>query len=108
MTNWGILLFVGASGFTLSGLLYALHASATHDQPGFRLSFRNPAATGWSVILCLLAGPYIIISNALRYWREGLLPGSILAFCTALSVLWSFCSGVFVVQALHLTGLITV
>jgi len=106
--NWGILIFVVAAGFTLAGLVSAVHASGSGNQAEFRISFENPLAVGWSVFLCMFAGPYIVLKNATRYWVQGLLPISILAFCSLLAGVWSFCSGIFVVEFLRFSGLITV
>lgn len=105
---WWLVAFMIASGFTTAGLLSSLHSSVAGDGPDFRLSFDNPLSAFWSAFVCLFAGPVIVLKNAANHWVSGLLPFSVLLFCFALSAMWSFCSGVFVVQLAAMFGLIQV
>lgn len=104
-------LFAIASGFTIAGLLSAVHG-LIRDRAGMNrgaigLSFANPVVGAWSLLLCAFAGPYLSLALALPSWRRGRLPGPVLAFLGLIAGVWSFCSGVFVVQAGLLVGLLS-
>ena len=106
MSNWAFVLFVFASGFIGAGLLSAIHTTAVGTRAQFRLSFDNPVSTSWSVFLCMFAGPYIIASNSMTFWRLGFIPSSVFSFCLLLATLWSFCCGIIIAETLRSTGLI--
>ena len=106
MQSFGILLFILASGFIAAGLISAMHHTVSGTHAGLRLSFADPLVATWSLFVCLFAGPYIVIKGAMIRWSHGAVSGVILTSCALLSVFWSFCSGVFVVQTLHIVGLI--
>lgn len=106
MQGLGILLFILASGFIAAGFISAMHHTVSGTNAQFRLSFAGPLVAVWSLFVCLFAGPYIVIKSAAIYWSKGALSGTLMASCALLSVFWSFCSGVFVVQTLHIVGVI--
>lgn len=98
-----LVLLVLASGFVAAGLLNALHRSviaANEDENGGRLVlyFDTPGAIAWSMLMCVFAGPFIVLSNGLYLWRQNLIPAIGLTLCVVLSAVWSFCSGVFIVE----------
>lgn len=108
-----VILFVVACGFVTAGLLNAIHLSlqgqveeATGN--GLVLYFHSPIAIAWSMFICVFAGPYLIVSQGLRFWMDEHLPFGALAFCGVISIVWSFCSGVFMteifIQASNLVG----
>ena len=90
--------FAIACGFTAAGFLASLYRIANNGEAGFRALFGTPSQILWSLLLCTFAGPWIILSASLRVWRLGRMPAPWLAFATALSAVWSFCSGVVIVQ----------
>ena len=102
-SQWGAVAFVLLSGFIVAGLLNALHqniyAAGQDDDGLFLLYFGTPLSTLWSLIICFFAGPYLIAKNAYHFWRLKHIPFTVLAFCGMISVIWSFCSGVFIVEA---------
>lgn len=106
MQGWGILLFILASGFIAAGFVAAMHHTVSGTSASLRLSFAGPLVAIWSLFVCLFAGPYIMIKSAGIYWSKGALSGTIMASCALLSMFWSFCSGIFVVQTLYIVGLI--
>ncbi|PCI03403.1 MAG: hypothetical protein COB78_10620 [Hyphomicrobiales bacterium] len=95
-----------ASGFIVAGLVSAMHQTISGTNAQFRLSFSGPLVAIWSLFVCLFAGPYIVIKSAGVYWINGALSGAIMASCALLSMFWSFCSGIFVVQTLYIAGVI--
>ena len=109
-----------AFGFVLAGLLNSIHLSMQNHAMGgelqaadednqnpFFLYFDSPGATLWSIVICVFAGPYLVISQGIYFWRRDLLPTAVLAFCGFISLIWSFCSGVVIVETLLYSGLLS-
>ena len=101
----GLILYVLAAGFVAAGLLNALHRSIAgideENEVGrfLVLRFGSPASIAWSFLICVFAGPYLVISNGYHFWRLNVLPTSALLVCAILSMIWSFCSGVFIIES---------
>ncbi len=98
-----MMLLVLASGFVAAGLLNAFHRYAVWvdtDEPErpMVLYFDTLPATLWSILICTFAGPYLVLANGIYFWRLNVLPPYGLAVCGILSLVWSFCSGVFIVE----------
>lgn len=97
-------IYVMATGFVAAGLLNALHATMQLPQdnrdgaPAVLLSFETPLHKTWSLILCTFAGPYYLIRYGLRFWLQSILPGSAFLMCLVLGAVWSFFSGVVLVE----------
>lgn len=124
----GIILYVIASGFVLAGLLNALHqfAQCTHttisnnaaelsgqksdsnNARSLTLKFGTPIEIVWSVILCFLAGPYLVLIQSYRFWKTQQIPTSVFTICLFVSVIWSFCTGIFAVEAGLFFGILTI
>ncbi|MGB7286682.1 MAG: hypothetical protein WBC71_07115 [Salaquimonas sp.] len=105
-----LIFFVMASGFVAAGLLNAVHITLQNaiDEPpanGMALYFHSPPAIAWSMFVCTFAGPYLVLSQSLHFWKQGHLPFPVLALCMFLSLIWSFCSGVFIVESAIALGL---
>lgn len=103
--------FVIACGFVTAGLLNALHLAVqgnVEEPPanGMVLYFHSPGTIFWSMFVCVFAGPYLVVSQSLRFWKAGHVPFAVLAFCGLISLIWSFCSGVFVIEAAHALGFV--
>jgi len=99
----GLVLYVMAAGFVAAGLLNALHQSIgvsgrADASPFMILRFDTPLAIAWSAIVCVFAGPYLVIRNGYQFWRLNVLPTSALLVCGVLSAIWSFCSGVLIIE----------
>ena len=99
----GVFVFILLCGFVVAGLLNAIHqniyAGNEDDEGLFVLYFDTPLSIMWSLIICFFAGPYLVLKNAFRHWSLDHIPLAVFAFCGVISVIWSFCSGVFVVEA---------
>lgn len=125
----GIVLYVIASGFVLAGLLNAIHRLAQNqsdmilnndtnfieddgqqaeyeDERSYYLRFRSPQESLWSIIMCFLAGPYLVLLQSYKYWQKQQIPSSAFSICVLISLMWSFCTGVFVVEIGLLIGLV--
>lgn len=106
-----IVLFVLASGFVTAGLLNALHCSLQNNEEEdtdelLVLHFDSPANVAWAVVMCIFAGPYLVAKNGLHFWRINVLPFSALVLCAIISMIWSFCSGVFIVESALALGIV--
>jgi hypothetical protein len=106
MTGFIAIAFAVACGFTAAGLVTALYQATHASNAGFRALFGSPSQTLWSLALCTFAGPWIMLSAALHVWRGGRLPVAWVGVAAALSAAWSFCSGVVIVQAMLLAGML--
>ena len=112
----GLVAFVLAGGFVAAGLLNSLHlvlleqmreavGQSEHDE-GLVLYFDRPISIAWSVVMCTFAGPWLVLSQGIRFWRREILPTSALFLCGIISTLWSFCSGVVILEtAFAISGL---
>ncbi len=99
--------YVIACGFTAAGFLVSLYRTAHVDQPAFHARFDTFASALWSLALCTFAGPWILVNAALGTWRMGRLPVALVAVAALVSVVWSFCSGVVLVQLAMLASRLT-
>lgn len=124
--NMGIVLYVIASGFVLAGLLNALHQLAQKSQstlssgttdlsepkfdinnaPLLMLKFGTTLEIIWSIVMCFLAGPYLVLIQSYRFWKASVIPSAVFTVCIFVSLIWSFCSGIFVVEVGLLMGII--
>lgn len=106
--GWMIAAFVLASGFTAAGLLSSMHRLVWPDEendPGrLVLHFHTPAAVAWSLIICAFTGPWLLITKGIHFWRLEIMPAAGLALCMALAFIWSFFSGIVVVESLRFLG----
>lgn len=111
-----IIVFVLAAGFVAAGLLNALHLvlqQQFHEtveedvlNPGLVLYFDTPGAIGWSMIVCVFAGPWLVLSQGIWFWKHDVLPTPVLGICGLLSLIWSFCSGVFIFEVVYAVGML--
>ncbi|MEZ5872688.1 MAG: hypothetical protein R3D32_12785 [Nitratireductor sp.] len=108
MDDWELFAFVIACGFTASGLLAEIHKLATTSSPSFTLYFNSPLSIIWSVIVCMFAGPYLVLARGWYFFTSGQLRISGLGLLAGLSAIWSFCSGVFVVELLILIDVVRI
>lgn len=130
----GIVLYVIASGFVFAGLLNTLHqlaqsarttisnnaAELSGHEPDFNnqehefnearslmLRFGTPFEILSSIILCFLAGPYLVLIQSYRFWKTQQITTSVFTICLFVSVIWSFCTGVFVIEVGLLLGILS-
>lgn len=103
-----LIILVLASGLTAAGLLSAMHRIVWPDEEGddgrLVLHFDTPGAILWSIIICCFAGPWLLVSKGLHFWRRDILPPAGAALCVVLALLWSFCSGIVVIEMLGLAA----
>lgn len=105
--HWGIAAMVIALGFAAAGFTAALFRALHQQNAAFHAKFATLGQAFWSLLLCSFAGPFIILSGSLAHWRAGALPTPVFGAAALLCGVWSFCSGVVLVQLLLLAGIIT-
>ena len=100
-----VALYIGCAGFVAAGVIGSFYQLVTDQPLRFNFSVDSLFSAIISVGLCLLAGPFIIMRNAIRGRRiEGRPIGWLVASST-IAGMWSICSGIFVMQfALGITG----
>ncbi|MFD1696748.1 DUF6949 family protein [Roseibium aestuarii] len=91
-------LYIGTAGFVAAGVLGSLYQLVTDRPPHFALDAQSVIGTICAVSLCIFAGPFIIMRNAIRGRRlEGRPIGWLVASST-IAGMWSLCSGVVVMH----------
>lgn len=106
--DWTLFAWIIVSGYVAAGFLNALHRFLSDALGGktdkLILPLDRPEAVIWSAFICSFAGPYLIVFHGLHFWRRSQLPLSGLLLCALVSLFWSFCCGILIVQ---LTFLLT-
>lgn len=91
-------LFAFVAGLTLSGL----SGSVLELVSGCRLSlgapFVRPDRLGQMLLRTTLAGPLMLVNEALAAWRKGLIGVAMVAGATAAAGVWAFAQGVILVS----------
>lgn len=95
------------TGFVSAGVLGSFYQLVTQQPPTFAFDL-----DGWfkilsGVVVCVFAGPFIIMRNAIRGRMIEHRPLGWLAASTAIAGMWSLCSGIVVLDfalALNLLG----
>ncbi|MFZ1814240.1 MAG: hypothetical protein WBO55_05725 [Rhizobiaceae bacterium] len=108
MPVWMFVSFVVASGLTAAGILAEVHRLLSNESPTFRLAQGSPVSILCSVLLCMFAGPWLTLNLAWVHGWKGDAPLPLLAVAGLVSLVWSFCSGAFVIQLAALVGLLQV
>ncbi len=97
--------YVVAVGFVSAGLSASLHQLLTGEPLAFACARARGAGVLAGILLRVAAGPAILMRNALKGARAGR-PAHWLALSTVIASLWSFFSGVLMLELLLRAGLI--
>jgi hypothetical protein len=116
MVNTGLILvehlalvfMIMASGFVTGALVNYGSALVAGQDGGFRISFDNPFAIIVSFFVVMFVGPILTMQGAIKYLRLGSVSLKVFGAAFVICLLWSFCSGVLIVQLLALIGVIAV
>ncbi|MBV9346925.1 MAG: hypothetical protein JOZ70_13650 [Pseudolabrys sp.] len=96
-----------ALGFAIAGLLCSAYRLATSELPSFSLLHAGPKVSAVAAVpLLVFAGPFLIMRNTLAAGDGEARPFMLVFMATVLSGLWSLMSGIVVVQAIRVAGLI--
>jgi len=92
--------YATAVGFVAAGIIGSFYQLVTAQPAGFRVTDSGIAQGVLSVVLCMFAGPYILIRNAIHAQQGE--KGSFAWFAGALGIAaaWSLCSGIVLLQVL--------
>ncbi|WP_148259272.1 DUF6949 family protein [Polymorphum gilvum] len=98
-------IYMGCAGFVAAGVIGSLYQLVTNTPPRFQIQVESLLGTLASFVMCVFAGPFIIMRNAIRGRRiEGRPIGWLLASST-IAGMWSVCSGLLMIQfAIGLAG----
>jgi len=98
--------FIIGLGFVAAAFLYCADYAIRGKPAYLVLSSPNMLHVMGNFVFCMFAGPYVVAERGLEFWRSGRVPFGILIVCGIISLMWSFCSGVFVAQLLTGLGII--
>ncbi|MEQ8783949.1 MAG: hypothetical protein RIE06_30135 [Roseibium album] len=90
--------YVASAGFVAAGVLGSLYQLVTRQPPKFSFSGENLLAFLIEVFLCVFAGPFIIMRNAIRGRRIEKRPLGWLVASSTIAGMWSMCSGILVMN----------
>lgn len=97
--------YIACAGFVAAGVLGSLYQLITREPPRFTFAGENLSGVVTGVVLCVFAGPFIIMRNAIRGRRLENRPLGWLVASSTIAGMWSMCSGVMVMNvALVLVG----
>ncbi len=94
-----VYLFAMATGFVAAGLAGSLYQLMTNRPMSFELFGLSRLQVLLGVLALVVAGPAVIMRNAIRGRLLERRPGHWLALSTAISATWSFLSGVCLLNA---------
>ena len=90
--------YIASAGFVAAGVLGSLYQLITKQPPKFSFSGENVFAFLVEVFLCVFAGPFIIMRNAIRGRRIEKRPLGWLVASSTIAGMWSMCSGIMVMN----------
>ncbi len=96
--NLGVYAYTIAVGFVTAGLIASTYQLFTNRQVAFEFLFDHKPAAVAGVLALVLAGPAVIMRNAIRGRLIENRPGHWLAISTVISAGWSFLQGVFILS----------
>lgn len=100
-----IAFYIGSAGFVSAGLIGSFYQLLTNQPPRFSFDVDSLLGKLATVGVCIFAGPFIIMRNAIRGRRVEGRPLGWLVASSTIAGMWSVCSGVVVMQfALGLVG----
>ncbi|WP_420414685.1 DUF6949 family protein [Roseibium sp.] len=90
--------YIACAGFVAAGFLGSLYQLVTSQPPKF--NFAGETVTGFvtGVLMCVFAGPFIIMRNAIRGRRIENRPVGWLVASSTIAGMWSMCSGLVVMN----------
>ena len=106
--NLAFMAFIVAFGFVTAALLHSAELAIRGQRTGFTVSFENAGRFLLGFVYCMFVGPYIVLERGVIFWRRGGISSELLALSFLITVLWSFCSGIFVTQLLMVSGIVPV
>lgn len=103
-----MIILISALGFAGSALVAYSGGLLTGETGSYQLSLDSVGSVLAGFVVCMFAGPFITVEQSISYWRDGLISGKAISFAILVSMVWSFCSGILIVQLLAYMGLVAV
>lgn len=98
--------YIACAGFVAAGVLGSLYQLITREPPRFGFAGEHLPGFLAGLFLCVFAGPFIIMRNAIRGRRIEKRPLGWLVASSTIAGMWSMCSGIMVMNvALILVGM---
>lgn len=100
MTQFELLLsiYIIMTGFSCAGVLGSFCQLWRAEPIGFSIDYESLLGSALGILVCIFAGPFILMRNTLRGRRiEGRPLGWVIA-ASAIATLWSFCTGLFIMH----------
>lgn len=98
---FGDLMIVGYAvciGFVSAGVIGSFFQLIKNQPPRFDFSAETIGAIASAIFVCLFAGPFIIMRNAIRGRRIEQRPVGWLVASSTIASMWSLCSGIVILQ----------
>jgi hypothetical protein len=92
--------YLGCSGFVVAGILGSFYQLVTGKPLRFVFQVETWLQGLVSCLLCVFAGPFIIMRNAIRGRRIEQRPFGWLVASSTIAGMWSLCSGVMVLHVM--------
>jgi len=108
MENMPLVLFITATGFITAAILSCAVQSANREAVTLSMPVNVPLKIVLLFIYCMFAGPYLVLSNTLKILNEREVPLYMLGVGFIITLIWSMCSGIFIVQLLLVLGVVAV
>lgn len=90
--------YIACAGFVAAGLLGSLYQLVTNQPPKFNFAGETVIGLITGVVICVFAGPFIIMRNAIRGRRIENRPVGWLVASSTIAGMWSMCSGLVVMN----------
>jgi hypothetical protein len=90
--------YIACAGFVAAGLLGSLYQLVTSQPPKFNFAGETVTGIVAGVFMCIFAGPFIIMRNAIRGRRIENRPVGWLVASSTIAGMWSMCSGLVVMN----------
>lgn len=90
--------WIVVTGFTCAGFAHSIYQFITNKVMSFDLSEETGPGMLFGIIALIFAGPFILVRNSIRGFKIENRHSGWVAASTAISILWSFISGIFLLN----------
>lgn len=93
-----VAMYAVCTGFVCAGIIGSLVQLVSDAPPRFDFSASSLGSIAVAILVCLFAGPFIIMRNAIRGRRIENRPIGWLLASSTIAGMWSLCSGIVILQ----------
>lgn len=98
MSDFSLFGLIVVTGFICAGFLNSIYQLVTNKIMSFDLSKQSGVVMLLSIITLIFTGPFILVRNSIRGFRIENRHAGWVAASTAISIFWSFVSGLFLLN----------